>query len=142
LKIAIGSDHAGIELKTLITNHLKAWEHDVDDYGVKHGTERAEYPLIAMPLSKDVAAQKYNLGILICGTGIGMSIAANKVKGARAANCLNEIMASYARRHNDANILTLGARIIGSELALSILESFLKSSFDGGRHLERLKMIE
>ncbi|MDR2405063.1 MAG: ribose 5-phosphate isomerase B [Deltaproteobacteria bacterium] len=141
-KIAIGSDHAGTDLKSILIVRLEEQGHSVSDYGVPPGTLKSEYPQVARLLSEKIAQGTHECGILICGTGTGMAMAANKIKGVRAANCLNEVMARYAREHNDANVLTLGARIIGSELALSILESFLRWEFQGGRHLERIKMME
>jgi ribose 5-phosphate isomerase B len=141
LRIALGADHAGAAYKTLLIQDANAFGHETIDHGVAPGTERSEYPLVAAEVAAAVARKKADFGILICGTGIGMAIAANKVQGIRAANCGNELSATYARSHNDANVLTMGARIIGSDLALAIARAFLKEPFQGGRHLERLGLI-
>jgi ribose 5-phosphate isomerase B len=140
--IVIGADHSGTELKSLIIKTLEGMGHRVGDFGVAPGTVRAEYPEIAGRVSQAVAAGEYDLGVLVCGTGTGMSIAANKHKGIRCANCFNEMTARLARSHNDANILALGARTLGSELALSILGAFVGTAFEGGRHQGRLDMLE
>ncbi|MFP5528013.1 ribose 5-phosphate isomerase B [Peptococcus simiae] len=140
MKIAIGSDHGGLDLKTAIVNHLQAQGHEVVDYGTDSSAS-CDYPLIALPLAKDVAAGKLPLGILICGTGIGIGIAANKVPGVRAALCHDTFSAHAAREHNNANILTLGQRVIGQGLALEIVDRFLSATFEGGRHERRVDEI-
>lgn len=137
--IHIGSDHAGFELKSLLSKSLKNLGFNILDHGT-HNTESCDYPLIAQELCKAVESDKSS-GILICGTGIGMSIAANRFKGIRAALCMAELQARLARRHNNANILCLGARIIGSELALAIVMAFLESDFEGGRHERRINEL-
>ncbi len=138
MKIVIASDHAGRRLKKAVYLHLQKPGFEVKDLGVDDSVERADYPDYARPLAQAVAAGEFDLGILVCGTGTGMAMAANKVRGARAANCTNEFMAGLARAHNDANILSLGERVVGEGLALSIVEAFLTTRFEGGRHQARL----
>ena len=138
--IHIGSDHAGVELKIFLKAELERLGYQVVDHGCE-STESCDYAHIAHPLCEQVLAD-HALGILICGTGIGMSMAANRHKGIRAALCGVEVMARLARAHNDANVLCLGARIIGRELALAIVVAFLQCSFEGGRHARRIGQIE
>ncbi len=140
MRIAIGSDHAATSLKQEIGQELTALGHEVTDFGVQ-AQERADYPDVALPLARAVAAKQYDRGVLLCGTGIGMSIVANKVRGVRAALCTDPYMARMAREHNNAQILCLGARVIGSGLAIEILHAFLANEFEGGRHAERLEKI-
>ncbi len=140
MKIAIGSDHAGFELKTEMIHFLKQSGYEVVDFGCK-SSESCDYPDFAFPLAKDVSAGKYDFGILICGSGIGMSIVANKVAGIRAANCCTVEMARLARKHNDANVLTFGARLLPPELAKEIITAFLNETFEGGRHQRRINKI-
>jgi ribose 5-phosphate isomerase B len=137
-KIAIGCDHAALDLKLEIIKHLEGFE--VADAGC-HTRDSVDYPDFARAVALEVASKRADFGILVCGTGIGMEIAANKVKGIRAANCLNTTMAHYTRNHNDANILCLGARIVGVALALEIVDSFLSAKFEGGRHQKRIDKI-
>lgn len=138
-KIHLGSDHAGFFLKTIIIKELEKLGYSVEDHGT-NSEDSCDYPLIAREVCQKIA-QDQSIGILICGTGIGMSIAANRYRNIRAALCSNELQARMARRHNDANILCLGARVTGSELALAIMAAFLESSFDGGRHQRRLEQL-
>lgn len=138
--IHIGSDHAGFELKKLLAAELAKLGCNIIDHGA-NSTESCDYALIAHPLCEAVLADK-SLGILICGTGLGMSMAANRHEGIRAALCCVEVMARMARRHNDANILCLGARVAGAELASAIAVAFLESEFEGGRHARRIAQIE
>jgi ribose 5-phosphate isomerase B len=138
--IAIGADHAGYPLKqALLKTVLKGY--DVIDLGTD-STAPVDYPDIARRVATVVAAGKADKGILICGTGIGMSIAAGKVRGIRAARCTEPFSAELSRRHNDANILCLGARITGVELASRTVEVWLNTSFEGGRHARRVGKIE
>lgn len=137
--IHIGSDHAGYELKNLISASLTNLSFNIIDHGT-NSRESCDYPLIAQSVCKAVAGDK-STGILICGTGIGMSIAANRIKAIRAALCPTELQARLARRHNNANILCLGARVIGPELAIAITMAFLESDFEGGRHERRLEQL-
>ena len=138
--IHIGSDHAGYALKAVLARELAALGYTVIDHGT-HSEESCDYPLVARDLCGAIAQDKAP-GILVCGTGIGMSIAANRFDHVRAALCMNELQARMARRHNDANVLCLGARVIGIELALAIMVAFLESSFEGGRHQRRLDEIK
>lgn len=142
MKIALGADHGGYELKEKIKQHLAKKEGiEVIDFGT-NSIESVDYPKYGHLVAKSIVDKEVNFGILVCGTGIGISIAANKIKGIRAANCTNTTMAKLARQHNDANILALGARIVGDVLALNIVDEFLISSFEGGRHEKRVNQIE
>ncbi len=138
--IHIGSDHAGFELKKILTAELQSLGHEVKDHGCQ-SSENCDYALVAHPLCEAVLADN-GLGILVCGTGLGMSMAANRHNGIRAALCTVEIMARMAKRHNNANVLCLGARIIGAELAKAIVAAFLESGFEGGRHERRVRQID
>ncbi len=140
MKIAIGSDHAGFRLKEKIKDFLRAKGHEVLDFGT-HSEDRVHYPLFAREVALAVQRGEVSRGILICGTGIGMSITANKFKGVRAALCLNEYMARMSRLHNDSNVLCLGGRVLGEDLALSIVEVWLETPFEGGRHQKRIDLI-
>jgi ribose 5-phosphate isomerase B len=142
MEIIIGSDHAGFELKERCKAHLEGLEgFSVKDIGV-FNTESADYPNVAHKLAGAVSDGQYSKGILICGSGIGMSIVANRYKGIRAALCHNLYLAQMARMHNNANILVMGERVIGWGLALEMVDVFLNTDFDGGRHQVRLDMIE
>ncbi len=140
-KIIIGSDHAGFILKNKLAAYLQQSGFDVDDAGT-YTTESCDYPVIAKEVAQNIKEGKYEKGILVCGTGIGMSIAANKVKGIRAAVVSDTCSAKMSRLHNDANILCLGERIVGEELAKDIAEIWLKTPFLGERHLRRVEMFE
>ena len=142
MKIALGADHAGFELKEKIKEYLlKKGGIEIVDKGT-NSKESVDYPKYGHLVAKSIVEKKVDFGILVCGTGIGISIAANKIKGIRAANCTNTTMARLARQHNDANILALGARIVGDVLALDIVDEFLSASFEGGRHQKRVDQIE
>lgn len=141
MKIALGADHGGYELKEKIKVYLNNKNIEILDMGT-NSLESVDYPKYGHLVAKSVISKEADFGILICGTGIGISIAANKVKGIRAANCTNTTMAKLTRQHNDANILALGARIVGDVLALDIVDEFLNSSFEGGRHQKRIDCIE
>lgn len=140
MKIAIGSDHAGFHLKERIKEFLKGENYEVIDFGTR-STESTHYPIFAKEVAKAVQEGKADRGILICGTGIGMSITANKFPGIRAALCTNEYMARMSRLHNNANVLCLGERVLGVELALSIVKVWLETPFEGGRHEKRIELI-
>lgn len=140
MKIALGADHGGIHLKETIKTFLTEQGFEVTDFGT-HAEESVDYPDIAEPVAKAVAAGEYDRGILICGTGIGIGIAANKVKGIRAALCHDCFSAKASREHNDANILTMGERVIGPGLALSIVDIWVHTEFSGGRHARRVAKI-
>ena len=140
MKIAIGCDHGGFEHKNAIAEHLMENGYTVEDFGIYEQTS-VDYPDIAEKLSKSVAAGENVLGILVCGTGIGMSIAANKVKGIRAAACSDHYSAKYTRLHNNANVLCLGGRVIGIGTAIELADIFVKTEFEGGRHQRRIDKI-
>ena len=141
LKVAIGCDHGGFDLKQKVIEYLKARDIEYKDFGI-FIKEASDYPEIAKVISKEVASNKFDRGILICGTGIGMSIVANKTKGIRASLCPDTYSARVSRAHNNANILCLGARVVGEYLALDIVDIWLKTGFEGGRHKKRIDMIE
>jgi RpiB/LacA/LacB family sugar-phosphate isomerase len=140
MPLAIASDHAGFELKESICQHLRDAGIEFVDLGC-HNPDRVDYPDFAMQAARKVAAGECERGILICGSGIGMSIVANKVKGIRAALCCDTYMAKVARQHNDANILALGGRTTCVEKALEIVDLFLNTAFEGGRHQIRVEKI-
>lgn len=150
LTIALGSDHGGYNLKEAVKAHLLAKgsgagprgrDLEIKDFGV-YSLDSADYPVIAKEVANAVAAGKFERGILVCGTGIGVSIVANKVKGIRAAVVENTFSAHATREHNDSNILCLGERVLGIGLALDIVDIWLKTEFEGGRHQKRLDMFE
>ena len=141
-KILIASDHGGFKLKNEIINHLKDQGLDIEDFGC-YNTESCDYPVYAKIVAEQVADGVNDgvKGILVCGTGIGMSIAANRYKGRRASHCTDTFSARMTRMHNDSNILCLGERITGSGLALDIVDIWLNTPFEGGRHKKRIDMI-
>ncbi|QTA38224.1 ribose 5-phosphate isomerase B [Thermosipho ferrireducens] len=144
MKLAIGSDHAGYELKEKLKEYLTQKNIEIEDVG-PYSTESVDYPDFALKVAELVKKGEVDYGILICGTGIGMSIAANKVSGIRAALCVIPEMGSLARKHNNANVLVLPGRLIGYELATWIVSEFLNTSFEGGRHerrVNKIKMLE
>ena len=142
MKIALGADHGGYELKEKIKQYLAVKKGiELLDFGT-NSTESVDYPKYGHLVDKSIIDKEVDYGILVCGTGIGISIAANKIKGIRAANCTNTTMARLSRQHNNANILALGARIVGDVLALDIVDEFLSASFEGGRHQKRVDQIE
>ena len=138
--IAIGSDHGGFALKQEILRHLEAAGYSVKDFGT-YSADSCDYPVYGEAVARAVASGECERGILICGTGIGISISANKVRGIRAALCGDCYSAEMTRRHNDANILALGARVLGPGLALKIVDTFLTTEFEGGRHARRIALI-
>ena len=140
-KIIIGCDHAGFNLKNKIINFLKEEGYDVTDNGT-YSTDTVDYPIIAKDTAKKVANGDFKKGILICGSGIGVSIAANKIKGIRAVVCSDTTSAKFSRLHNDANILCFGERIIGEYLAKDICKIWLTTEFEAERHSNRVKLIE
>jgi len=137
--VVFGSDHAGFTLKNILKEHL-AGRFEILDVGA-HSLESCDYPVMAGRLAAEVLGRKA-LGILICGSGIGVSITANRFEGIRAALCANEYMARMSRLHNDANVLCLGERIIGVDLAKAIADAFLGTEFEGGRHQRRVDLID
>lgn len=140
MKIAIASDHVGLELKPIIVEYLKELGYEVEDFG-PNSTERTDYPKYGKVVAEEVANNKADLGILICGTGVGISISANKVKGIRAVVCSEPYSAQLSKEHNNTNILAFGSRVIGSELAKMIVKAWLDAEFEGGRHANRVNMI-
>jgi ribose 5-phosphate isomerase B len=140
MRIALGADHAGYELKNRIKRHLEQMGHDVRDEGTNSG-ESVDYPDFARAVAQDVAAHAVERGILVCGSGIGMAISANKVHGIRAANISSAYEAQMSREHNDLNVLALGARILDEPSALSIVDMWLSTEFAGDRHTRRLQKI-
>ena len=140
MKIAIGSDHGGFELKAEIHKYLTENGYEVKDFGT-YSIDSCDYPDYGVKVAEAVAAKEYEFGILVCGTGIGISIAANKVPGIRAALCSDTFSAHATREHNDANILAMGARVVGPGLALDIVKTFLSAKFEGGRHINRIDKI-
>jgi ribose 5-phosphate isomerase B len=142
MKIALGSDHGGYQLKENLKKYLKELNVEYKDFGC-NSEKSVDYPDIGFKVAREVKNRNYDKGILICGTGIGMSIVANKIKGIRASLCHDVFSARYAREHNDANILTLGGRVIDSGLAKEIVKVWLNTDFSGEeRHLKRLNKIK
>ncbi|WP_251440874.1 ribose 5-phosphate isomerase B [Veillonella intestinalis] len=140
MKVAIGADHGGVHLKAAVKAVLDELNVDYTDFGTDSEAS-VDYPDIAAPVTKAVAAGEYDRGILICGTGIGIGIAANKVAGIRAALCHDTFSAHASREHNNANILTMGERVIGPGLATDIVKIWLTTEFEGGRHERRVAKI-
>lgn len=141
MKIAIGSDHAGFELKEYIRNVLASGDYEVTDYGTS-SPQSVDYPDYGFEVAKDVAAGKADRGILVCGTGMGMNVVANKVKGIRAALAYDIYTAGQSRKHLDTNVLVLGERVTGRGLAEEIVRIWLSTGFEGGRHSGRVAKIE
>ena len=137
--IAIGCDHAGYELKKALIEALSEKGFEFKDMGCNG--ERCDYPVIAEAVCSEITSGRCDKGILICGTGIGMSIASNKIKGIRSALCSDSFSTKYTRLHNDSNVMCLGARVMGSGLALELAEIFLTTGFEGGRHQQRIDLI-
>lgn len=140
MMLAIGCDHTGIDLKAIVIKHLESNGFKIKDFGTD-STASCDYPLIAKDVCHSVIEKVCDKGILICGTGVGMSIAANKIKGIRAVVCSDPFSAKASRAHNNANILSIGARVVGPELAKMIIDEWLNTDFDGDRHQRRLDLI-
>jgi len=140
-RIAAGADHAGVQLKDVLVAHLRKLAHDVLDCGTD-GLGRVDYPDYGEAVARKVAVGEAELGLCVCGTGIGMAMAANKVPGVRAATVHDVTSARLTRRHNDANVICLGERLVGAELARDALEAFLGATFEGGRHAPRVARID
>jgi len=140
MKIAIGNDHAAVEMKYHVVEYLKSKGHEVINVGIDK-VERTDYPLHAENVAKLVVSGEAERGILICGTGVGISIAANKVHGVRCACVSEPVSAMMCRAHNNCNIIAFGARICGSQMAESIVDAFLETEAEGGRHAERVELI-
>ena len=141
MKVGIGNDHAAVELKMQIKEFIESMGHEVVNYGVDTA-ESCNYPEIGEKVGRAVADKEVDCAVLICGTGVGISIAANKVKGIRCGLCTSVEMAELTRRHNNANILALGGRTTDEELALQIVDTFLDTEFEGGRHKRRTDMLD
>ncbi len=141
-KIIIGSDHAGFELKEKCKSYIRnVLGKEIEDIGV-YSTDPSDYPDIGHKLAEQIASRKYMTGILICGSGIGMSMVANRHRGVRAALCHDIYTAKYSRLHNDANVLVMGGRVIGEGLAFEMIKTFLETPFEGGRHKRRIEKID
>lgn len=140
MKIALGSDHGGLNLKKEIIKHLQEKGYEIKDFGT-YTEDSCDYPDYGVKVAEEVAAKKFDFGIIVCGTGIGISISANKVPGIRAALCSDTFSAHATREHNNANILALGERVVGKGLALDIVDTFLNAKFQGDRHQRRIDKI-
>ena len=141
MRIAIGNDHVAVELKNIIKEHLESKGHEVVNFGTD-STERFDYPISGYRVGRAVASGACDLGVLICGTGVGISLAANKVEGVRAVVCSEPYSAKLSREHNNTNIVAFGARVVGPELAKMIVDEWLGATFEGGRHQRRIDMIQ
>lgn len=141
MKIAVGCDHAGINLKPALLDYLEKHGYEFKDFGT-YSNESCNYAEYGAAVAEAVAAGEFDRGILICGTGIGMSIVANKVKGIRCAHCHDSFSARATRMHNDANVIAFGERCIGAGVMIDIVEAFLTTEFEGGRHIARLEKIK
>lgn len=141
MRIVVASDHAGYDLRQEMADEARALGHEVTDLGPEPG-ESMDYPVNGARVGRLVAAGEYDLGMLVCGTGVGISIAANKVRGVRAVVCSEPFSARLARQHNNANVLAVGARVIGAGLARQIVHDWLCAEFEGGRHARRVGLIE
>lgn len=140
MKIAIGNDHTALEMKEAIKAHLEEKGYEVLDLGI-NSTDSCDYPVYGEKVGRAVVDGEADLGIAICGTGVGISLAANKVKGVRACVCSEPYTAKLSRMHNDSNVLAFGARVVGVELAKMIVDEWLNASFEGGRHQRRVDML-
>lgn len=142
MKIAAGADHAGYQLKQVIVERLRAAGHEVDDFGTSSADEAVDYPAYAHAVARAVASGAAQRGLLVCGTGLGMCMAANRHPGVRAADCLTIELAEMSRRHNDANVLCLAGRVLSADSAWEITEVWLATPFEGGRHTRRVALID
>ena len=141
MRLAVGSDHAAYEFKLDMLKYLDELGIEYEDFGT-HSAERTDYPIWGEKVAKKVASGEFEKGLLFCGSGIGISISANKVRGIRAVVCSEPYSAKLSRIHNDTNILCMGARVVGPDLARMILDEWLKAEFEGGRHTKRVEMID
>jgi ribose 5-phosphate isomerase B len=141
MNIAIGSDHAGFRYKELIKARLHEWGHVVEDFGT-HSTDSCDFPVFVRPVAEAVAGGEFERGIVLGGSGNGEAIVANRVRGVRCTLCWNVVSAKLGRAHNDANVLSLGERMVSEAEAMEIVEMWLKTPFDGGRHQRRVEMID
>ncbi len=140
MKLAIGNDHTAVEMKREIIAHLLSKGHEVVNFGTD-STERTDYPVYGERAARAVASGECDCGIVICGTGVGISLAANKVRGIRAVVCSEPYSARLSKQHNNTNVLAFGARVVGIELAKTIVDEWLAAEFEGGRHQKRVEMI-
>jgi ribose 5-phosphate isomerase B len=141
MKIIVGCDHGGYELKEKVVPHLKSQSYEVEDVGT-HSMESVDYPVYALKVARAIADGRADRGILICGSGIGMCMSANRVSGVRAIQISEPYAAKMSRRHNDSNILCLGGRFIGQDLAFEVVDTWLKEPFEGGRHQRRVDLMD
>ena len=141
MRIGFGCDHAAVEMKNVLRDHLAAQGHECIDYGTDDAANRVDYPEKALEVAEAIRSGEIDKGVLCCGTGIGMSLAANKVPGIRASVCSEPYSAKLTVQHNNANIITIGARVVGEELAKMIVDAFFTAEFEGGRHARRVDMI-
>lgn len=142
MRIGFGNDHAAVELKFTLMEYLSAKGYDCVDFGSCSAEEKLDYPIAGQRVAEAIAEGRIDKGVLICGTGIGISIAANKVPGIRAAVCSEPYSAKLTVQHNNANIIAMGARVVGSELAKMIVDEFFHAKFEGGRHENRIRLIK
>ena len=140
IKIALASDHGGFNLKSKIKDYLQSNGYEISDFGTD-STESCDYPDYALPAAEEVASGKCDRGIIVCTTGVGVSIVANKVPGVRCALCQDEYCAEFTRRHNNANVLALGGKVVTEEIALKLVDIFLNTEFEGGKHQRRVEKI-
>ena len=141
MKIGFGSDHAAVELKNILLEHLKEQGYECVDYGAYDPAVKTDYPVQGQKVAEALVRGEVDKGVLVCGTGIGISLAANKVPGIRAAVCSEPYSAKLSVQHNNANIIAMGARVVGPELGKMIVDEFFHASFEGGRHENRVNMI-
>ena len=141
MKIALGSDHAGFDLRLILADYLREKGHEIVDYGCPEKVS-VDYPVYGRAVAEAVKRGECERGVLVCGTGFGISLAANRVPGIRAVNCADAFTARMSRRHNDANIISLGARVIGEDTAKMLVDIFLTTEFEGGRHARRVDLID
>ena len=141
MTIAIGNDHVGYEMKHMLINYLSELGHEIEDFGA-NSSQSTDYPIYGKRVADAVSSGRCELGILICGTGVGISLAANKVAGIRAAVCSEPYTAKMARAHNNANIIAFGARVIGIDMAKMIVHEFSTTKFEAGRHAHRVNLID
>lgn len=141
MKIAIGSDHAGFDLRQVLAEHLREAGHEVVDYGCPEKVS-VDYPVYGRAVAEAIRRGECEMGVLVCGTGFGISLAANRVPGIRAVNCTDVFTAKLSRQHNNANIISLGARVIGEGTAKLLVDTFFSTEFEGGRHARRVELID
>ena len=141
MKIGFACDHAAVDLKNTLLEYLKGKGYECVDYGVNAPTKRVDYPIMGRKVAEAIKAGEVDMGVLVCGTGVGISMAANKVKGIRACCCSDSFRCEYTRRHTDANALCMGGRVVGPGLACQLVDLFLNTPFEGGRHEKRIAKL-